>query len=279
MSSRAQRGICTLTLLLLAAGDALAQRDFGRRRDFMGGDPNEYWVPPDFAGNTPYDGRITFARIKYRGYEHFQGREGPGWSHDYPRAEEHFMRIIKEITTIRPFVEKGPMIGGVIVSLEDKDLFKYPVAYFSEPGGWHPNEAEIAGLRTYLTKGGFVIFDDFDSGGGFRGAAFGREWIRFQDLMRQVLPKHRLIEIAADHPVFDSFYKINFSLLERTGYGVMSYWGIFQDNDPKKRLMAVVNLNGDLGEFWQWSGEGYNIAPTNEAYKLGVNYLIYALTH
>ena len=104
-------------------------------------------------------------------------------------------------------------------------------------------------------------------------------WWELRETMTRVLPKHRMIPVPPDHPIFDSFYKIDLRLLEQSDYGVMTYWGIFQDNDPKKRLMAIANLNGDLGEFWQWEARGYNIAPTNEAYKLGVNYLVYALTH
>ena len=95
-----------VVLVLLPEATALAQRDFGRRgRRFMGGDPNEFYVPPDWEKNVPYDGRFTFVRIKYRGYEKFNGREGPGWSHDYPRAESHLMRIMREVTTMRPFIE------------------------------------------------------------------------------------------------------------------------------------------------------------------------------
>ena len=266
---RAMKDLLLIFALFAPVSDALAQRGYGRRGMSFGGDPNEFWVPPDFAGNTPYDGRFTFVRIKYRGYAHFNGREGPGWSHDYPRAEEHLMRIIKEISSMRPFIEKGPMIGGIIVGLEDKELFKYPVAYFSEPGGWSPTAGEMAAMHTYLMKGGFIIFDDFDAS----------DWPEFRDVMTRVMPKHRFIEVPANHPIFDSFFKVDLSQMEMTGYGRMSYMGIFEDNDPKKRLMAVLNLNGDIGEFWQWSDRGFNVAPTNEAYKLGVNYLIYALTH
>ncbi len=59
-----------------------------------------------------------------------------------------------------------------------------------------------------------------------------------------------------------------------------TYQGIFEDNDPKKRLMAIANYNGDIGEFWEWSDTGYApIDLSNEAYKVGVNYMIYGLTH
>src|SRR5215510_4117800 len=75
-------------------------------------DDQNYFISPFFRGNPQYDGRVTFARIKYRGsYE--CGGEGPGWSHDYPRTESHFMRILREITSMRPFVESGPVLGSV----------------------------------------------------------------------------------------------------------------------------------------------------------------------
>ena len=257
--------------MMTMAGDALAQREFGRRR-FYGGDPNEFYVPPDWKGNVPYDGRITFARIKYRGYEKFMG-EGPGWSHDYPRAEEHLMRIIRELTRMRPFVESAQAIGGNVLALDDPELMKYPIAYLSEPGGWHPNEKEVLGLRNYLLKGGFVIVDDFDNSGG--------DLEHFLSVMQRVLPKGRITDVAPTHPIFDSFFKVDLSLMESGGgnYGGARYLAYHQDNDPKKRIMMIVNLNLDVGEAWQWPGRGFSMAPSNEAYKLGVNYLIYALTH
>lgn len=248
--------------------------DYGRMRQMMG-DPNEFYTPPQWKKNVPYDGRFTFARIKYRGYSHFSGYEGPGWSHDYPRAESHFMRIIREITTMRPFVESDEALGGNILALDDPELFKYPVAYLSEPGGWFPNDKEVLGLRNYLLKGGFIIFDDFDGGG------VQEDWMNFASQMRKILPSNRLVRIDGSHPIFNSFFQIDLSLLDRGGWrGSPEYYAVFQDNDPKKRIMVIVNFNNDIGEYWQWSDRGYSPVPvSNEAYKLGVNYLIYALTH
>jgi hypothetical protein len=265
--------LVSLLGMTLLAGDAFAQRGYGRR-GFSGGDPNEFYVPPDWGGNAPYDGRVTFARIKYRGYERFQGREGPGWSHDYPRAEEHFMRIIREITSIRPFVENPKTIGSNIFALDDPELMKYPVAYLSEPGGWYPNEREVLGLRNYLLKGGFVIVDDFDEGGG-------AELQHFLSVMLQVLPKGRALPVPPTHAIFDSFFKVDLGLLGGGPYDYAraKYLAFHQDNDPNKRILMMVNLNLDIGEYWQWSDRGFSPVPSNEAYKLGVNYLIYALTH
>ncbi len=259
--------VAVAALVLTGAGDARAQRrgEFGRGY----GDPNGFYVPNAWAGNTPYDGRFTFARIKYRG-----GGRGAGWAHDYPRAESHFMQIIRSITSIRPFVEAGPIVGGNILALDDPNLMKYPVAYLSEPGGWFPNEKEIEGLRKYLLKGGFVIVDDFD-GGGMQG-----DWYHFVDVMRSVLPTARVQEIPRTHPIFDSFFKIDFEKLVSYGTGdTPGYFAIFENNDSRKRVVMIINFNQDMGDYWEWSDRGFNLAPSNEAYKLGVNYLIYALTH
>jgi hypothetical protein len=82
------------------------------------------------------------------------------------------------------------------------------------------------------------------------------------------------------HPIFDAFFKIALTLLERSYRGIPEYMAIFEDNDPKKRIMMMINFNNDIGEYWQWSDRGFSPVPvSNEAYKLGVNYLIYALTH
>src|SRR5262245_22129850 len=84
-------------------------------------DDQNYFVSPYFRGNPRYSGRVTFARIKYQGaYE--CGGEGPGWSHDYPRTESHFVRILRELSTIRPFIEQGPIIGSVLVRLDEPEL-------------------------------------------------------------------------------------------------------------------------------------------------------------
>jgi hypothetical protein len=261
-----------LAILLLCAlaspVDAQGRGGFGRMRELLG-DENDYYRHPDFRGNVKYDGRFVFARIKYRGFGNFTN-QGPGWSHDYPRAEAHLMRIMREITRLRPFIESPEAIGGNVFALDDPELMKYPVAYFSEPGVWRPTDSEVAGMRRYLLKGGFMIFDDFE------GPA---AWMNFVRQMQRVLPSARIQPLDASHPIFDSFFKINLSLIGGQYRGTPTYYGIYQDNDPKKRLMAIINFENDVGEMWEWSTEGFSPVPSNEAYKLGVNYLIYALTH
>lgn len=260
--------------LLTFVGPAAAQRGRGMIGAF--GDPNDYYTPPAFHGNVPYDGRVTFARIKYRGYAHFTD-EGPGWSHDYPTSETHLMKLLRELTTIRPFISRGDITGGNVFALDDPELMKYPIAYFSEPGGWTPNDKEIAGFRNYLRKGGFVVFDDFGDQGG-RGDL--HDWNNTVAQLARVMPDARLVRLDERHPIFHAFYDIELNIIPRTYRGVPSYWGLFEHGDPRTRMLAILNRDNDIGEFWEFSDQGFApVAESNEAYKLGINYFVYALTH
>jgi Domain of unknown function (DUF4159) len=240
-----------------------------------GGGFRQQGPPVEYQGNTPYDGRFTFIRLRYATGGGFGGRRGggPQWAHDYPRGEVHFTKILKEITYIQPRLD-----GSNILSLDDPELFNFPIAYMAEPGFWSMTDKETQGLRTYLKKGGFIIFDDFRAAEG--------HWDNLQDQMRRVLPESRWIEIDdGSHPIWHSFFEIKDpkALISHPTYDqsmVLTYWGIFEDNDPKKRLIAIANVNGDLSEYWEFSDEGYApVELSNEAYKYGINYVIYALTH
>ena len=89
--------------------------------------------------------------------------------------------------------------------------------------------------------------------------------------------------MTADHPIFHAFYDIgNLDLIPQyfQNYGTPVFRGLFEDNDPKKRLIAIANYNTDLSEFWEFADDGIKpIQDTNEAFKLGVNYIIYGITH
>ena len=234
----------------------------------------------EYQGNTPYDGRFVFIRLRYNTGFGGRSRGGPQWSHDYPRGEVHFAKILKEITYVQPRID-----GSNILSLDDPELFNYPIAYMAEPGFWTLTDKETESFRAYLKKGGFVIFDDFresEYGNGDVG-----HWTNLQDQMRRVLPEARWIEIdKGSEPVWHSFFEIPnpMALTPHPTYAGRnlhpSYWGIFEDNNPSKRLIVVANVDGDISEYWEFSDTGF--APVdlnNEAYKYGINYVIYGLTH
>jgi hypothetical protein len=252
---RRRRWIVGLGVVLLVALPLalLAQR--GRGNPFGFGAPR--------YDNVRYDGRFAFARIQYAGYV--------GWAFDYPDMERHLTTILRELTSIRPHTD-----ASNIHTFDDPELFKFPVAYLSEPGYWYPSEEEVLGLRTYLQKGAFLIVDDFH---------FPNEWAVFERAMRRVLPDARIERLTISHPIFNCFFAIKTLQVPYPGglgeQGLMGeFFGIYEDNDPDKRLMVVINYNMDIGDYMEWSHTGiYSIAPTNEAYKFGINYVIYGLTH
>jgi Domain of unknown function (DUF4159) len=246
--STLSRASLSVLLMSVVAATAAAQRC--DRNGGVGGNRVQGVYP-----NPVYDGRFTFARVFYpTGFGGGRNRGDPPWHHDYNDAEQHFTKLLINLTKVKARTKESMVLG-----LDDPELLKYPIAYMSEPGFWQPSDAEVVGLRTYLKKGGFLIFDDF----------YGQDIVNLRNQMLRVIPNMRLIEIPVDHPIFYHSYQCIKS----------EFYGIFEDNDPKKRMLAIVNQNSDLGEAWEWSDRGvFAIEVSNEAYKLGINYIIYAMT-
>ena len=109
----------------------------------------------------------------------------------------------------------------------------------------------------------------------------GQHWYNFAEQMRKVLPEARLVPLDTSHPIFDSFFHIESLDFDHPNYPVKAqFLGVFEDNDPNKRLLLVANYNHDLGELWEFSDTGFvPVDLTNDAYKYGVNYIVYAMTH
>ncbi len=258
-----QAGV-TIGLLVVLAATAAAQR--GRFRS------SPIDVPIDRAPS--YDGRFIFARLKFDtapGGYYFRGL--PAWAHGYlsalqgHRSETNLTKILDSVTNMNPHLD-----GTAVVDVADPELFDYPVVYTTEPGFMALDDADAANLRNYLHKGGFVIFDDF------RGYD---DWQSFSASMERVLPGEHLQQLARTHPIFHSFFEIG-TLNFRQAYdrGTPEFYGMFDHDDPSKPLQMIVNFNNDVSEYWEFSDTGFApIALSNEAYKLGVNYVIYGLTH
>ena len=257
-------------LIVIAVGLCLAASAAAQRRFFYGWD--------ETVQNLPYDGRFTFVRVRYTptlGGNFAGGR--PSWVHGYPLAEQNLLRIMKELSFLDLHQDDVN-----VVTLDDPELFHYPIAYIIEVGWWAPTAEEAANLRAYLHKGGFLIVDDFKPE-GWRGIP-GGGWQPFADAMRRVLPDAQLLDMSPADPIFHCFFEIPSTLLsdfpQAYNYGAPVFRGVYEDNDRRKRLMVMVNYNTDVSQFWEWSGRGFRpFDDTNEAYKLGVNYLIYGMTH
>lgn len=222
-------------------------------------------VPRQVWGNVPYNARFTFSRIRYGGPG--WGRRGGGsWSHDYPRADQHMPQILEFMTFMS--VNTG---ASNVFTLDDPEIFQHPMIYISEPGFWTITDSEARNLREYLLKGGFVMLDDFE----------GNQFYNMAAQLRRAMPEYEPIEIGPEHDIFDSFFLVENIYIPHPLVPVIPvYFGIFEDNDPSKRMLAIINHNNDLAEYWEWSDSGwFPVDLTNEAYKLGVNYVIHAMTH
>jgi len=224
------------------------------------------------ASGSPedYDGTFEFVRVRYDAGRSFSSfRPQPQWAHDYDRADREILSVLDEVTNMAPRLD-----GYRVLNMDDPDIFAFPAIYLVEIGYWNPREEEIAALAAYLEKGGFLIVDDF-RGGQLRNLY----WI-----MNRVAPGLEVLEVPDDHPVFDSFFRIDAprELPTHPVYGSMQpvYLGLFEDNDPYGRLMAIFNYDNDIAEWWETFSYGfYPIDLSNEAFKFGVNYVVYAHTH
>jgi hypothetical protein len=218
--------------------------------------------------NPTYDGQFIFIRLRYGGPAQAVSRNLP-WSHDYPWGERNFMRILNEVSLLRPKIDETG-----ILDLDDPELFRHPIAYMAEPGFWTITDAEAVSFRAYLEKGGFVIFDDFaESRGG---------WANFEHAFRRVLPGARFFDLDASHPIFHSFFEIDSLdiLPQHYDIGRPVLRAVFEENDPSRRMMAMINFNTDISEYWEEGGSGFRpVWEANQAYKLGVNYILYGMTH
>lgn len=215
---------------------------------------------------VPYNGRFTFTRIRYGGQRGARGWGRTAWAHDYPSADQNLQTILSEFTAVDSNTH-----GSNVFDLEDPEIFRFPILYVSEPGFWAITEQGAQNLGAFLRKGGFLILDDFE----------GRQWDNMAAQVARALPGYQWVGIDAEHPVFRSFFHVEDIYVPHPFVAVTpAYYAIFEDNDPSRRIMVLANHNSDLAEYWEWSAQGYfPVDPTNDAYRLGVNYVVYGLTH
>lgn len=215
------------------------------------------------SANPAYNGDFVFTRIAYgSGF----GFRGSSWSHDYPEADLYLTQVLDDLTRMR----LRPNHSNVL-AMSDPAIFENPIMYISEPGFWGLSEADVPRLRAYLLKGGFVIFDDFE----------GEQWNNMARNMARALPEHRWIALDISHPIFHSFFDVKAFEVPHPSVSVPpKFYGIFENNDPTRRMIALANHNSDIAEYWEWSArDTFPVEITSGAYQLGVNWIIYGMTH
>ena len=222
---------------------------------------------------------FTFVRLKYGGSGYGYGRRGRGsWMTDYPEADEHFIYGLRGWARSALAISDDPDA----LSLSDERLFASPFIYAVEPGFMDLSPEEAAKLREYLLRGGFLMLDDF----------WGEwEWRNVQEQMRQVFPEYEIQELPLTHTIFHCYFDINEVIqVPNIGNGIRGgpthekggitpyYMGISDPADG--RVMVFVARNTDNGDAWEWIDEPrYPLKYGLAAYRLGMNCIIYAMTH
>lgn len=198
---------------------------------------------------------------------------GTSWTIDYPRGDRTFASILRRLTVLDVrSVEQA-------VNLDhDDDVFNWPFLMVAMPSTWDLTQAQADKLREYLLRGGFLLADSF----------FGtQEWDCFMESMRRVFPDREIIELPDEHALFNVVYDFtertqihNWRTLPR-GYrddGSEPAWLAILDDDG--RIMVAMAFNNDLGDSWQHADDPtYPQEDSHMGLRLGVNYIIYLLTH
>ena len=215
-----------------------------------------------------------FTRMAYSGGG-MGRRRRQSWATDYPKSDRQFLTVLERLTGLDMFLEEHPRL------LTDEHLNRFPFLYAVEVGGMSMTPEEATALREFLLRGGFLVVDDF----------WGTwEWENFEFEMQKVFPELPIVDVALEHEIFHNFYDIEeiiqvpnvgngvrgWSTHERDGYDP-HVKGIF---DEDGRLMVIVNWNTDLGDAWEWAENPYYpLRYSTYAYQMGVNFIIYAMSH
>ncbi len=201
------------------------------------------------------------------------------WAIDYPDAERHFLPALRRLTGISVAEDSRHL------DVMDDRIFEHPFLFAQQVGQgyWQPDEQEAARMREYLLRGGFLLVDDIHG---------ERDWAVFEAAMQRVLPGQPIVEIPDDDPLMHVFYDLGdrvqipgrrHLMMTRGGeilarmFGPPHWRGVYDDHG---RLIVAVNYNIDMGDAWEHADDAYYPVPmTHMAYRLGVNYVIYAMTH
>jgi len=261
-------------------------------REYPAIEYNDFPLPPDYQQKTEF----VFARLMYppapsarfdrtrggrRGRGGFRGG-GAGdlsggnssWTQDYPRADRHFLSALRRLTRIDARSVEQP------VNLNDEDdVFNWPFLYAVRPGEWDLTDAQAKKFHDFLDRGGFFMTDDFWG---------SSEWGVFMQSMSKVEPDRQPVDIPEEDPIFHSIYDLNdryqvpgaWGLYGR-GYqndGSTPYWRAIYDD--KHRVIAAIVPNSDLGDSWEWAdAPEYPEKYSALGIRIGVNYIVYAMTH
>src|SRR6185503_1481212 len=266
--------LCLIVALIIPT---LAQRPFDefgnfrqRRRPTSSNEP---------AGKSY--GEYTVVRTIYDSPQRGYGRRGYGygggtWTTDYPEADNNFIVGLREWAGTNLKIAPRPEALEIL----DDRIFDYPIIYVVEPGFMELTQEQADRLREYIARGGFIFLDDF--WGEF-------EWQNVQEQFQKIVPEYEIKDLPLTHPIFHSYldveevvqvpnvYNAQRGITSEKGGIVPHYMGVENKNG---RLVAFIARNCDLGDAWEWINDPvYPVKYGLPAYKVGINVVIYAMSH
>ena len=246
------------------------------------------------ALSEPADQEFTFSRLMFNdnqtAIDNLGDRIGyPHWQADCSESEPHFISAMKRLTRIDTNDQSQS------ISLLDNRIYDFPMIYVVEAGFASFSTAEAENLREYLLRGGFLLVDDFHG---------SYQWQEFERWMGQVFPDRQVVDIPPTHEIFNVHFAIDEFIQipglralclnpgETWELPIMKTAAVNESNSSRQqpkwrgvldddgRVMAIINWNMDLGDAWEHADmEEYSALYTATAYRLGVNYVIYGMTH
>ena len=251
-----------------------------RNRSFMGGGYGNNWAPepPDANEKTEFIyTRLMYPSAGRGGFGGFGGRGGRGgsaWMTDYPKNDRQFLQGLRRLTRLHARSKEH------VVDLDGDDIFNYPWIYAVEVGQWYLSDAQAAKLREYLLRGGFLMVDDFHG---------TYEWEIFMASLSRVFPDRPVVEIENKDAIFHVLYDLD-ERFQVPGWAALNYGVTYEQDgivarwrgiyDDKGRIMVAICHNMDLGDAWEWADDpNYPERYASLAYRIGVNYIVYSMTH
>jgi hypothetical protein len=223
--------------------------------------------PPDAHEKTEF----AFARLRYRSAG---GRRRSSWGTDSNAAEHHFAEGVRRLTRIHTRSSEE------IIDVDSDEIYNWPWLYAVEVGYWQLSDSQARRIRDYLDRGGFLMVDDFHG---------TYEWSVFMASLQRVFPDRPVVDIVDDDPIFHQLYDLRervqipgnqFLYTGRTYErdGVEPKWRAVYDD--KGRVQVAICHNMDLGDAWEWADDPqYPERYASLAYRIGINYLLYSMTH
>ncbi len=271
MKLRRTLGLVTGAILLLGATHALARNvwwQYEREMQTPINDPPDAELPAEFA----------FARLRY--YSPLDRYQRARWGTDANKSERQFIIALRRLSRIdAKSIEQ-------IVDIDTDDIYDWPFLYAVAAGDWVLSDAQAERLGNYLRRGGFLVVDDLHN---------DQEWGDFMYGIEQALPElfeRRSGRLEEEIPDDDAIFHVVHDVHERvqiSGWNIVSgrpyerggyvpHWYAVRDSGG--RIVVAGWHNQDLGDAWEWADNPlYPENLASLAFRFGVNYLTYSMTH